>query len=537
MQSQYLKGIKATRTGQLFPSSPTLIKSLSIPEDIKSAYLVNRSKLLKEKNTNKIYDKRLRPYQNEDVNYLMQFKNGIGVFNEQRTGKTPTTLITLREKKENRNIIVVPKSVVNKWEQEYKRWHGGNVYTVKDHWTKKRRIKFYEEIDGTLIINYDKLSIDYLEIIDALAPFDAIVVDEAHMLRNYKGMSSKTKKKIMKDGKIQNILKYSSPLIIRAIMQARVQSKNAYALTGTPSPNKADNICGILAFLFPDIFNSYNQTAAYYFNVETKENYGYGQIYKETQGYKDENKKKELTEFLELFSIQRKRKDVMKWIPEVDYQTIYLDAPAKLKQYHKELAKFKETDDQLIVSENTLTAMLAQRQLSSCPETLGLDIPNVKFDWIEDHIKDYPETPIIITSFFTSGLKILQERLKPYKPIMMIGDTSADNREKAERDFQEGKSNILIGNIDVIKVGLTLSRAEEIIFIDQTLVYTDNLQLKDRFLPVTQEEAENKNNQIIYKLIVNDSIDMYLEEQLNHKKSQTEIINDYKVYLKSIKGG
>ena len=69
------------------------------------------------------------------------------------------------------------------------------------------------------------------------------------------------------------------------------------------------------------------------------------------------------------------------------------------------------------------------------------------------------------------------------------------------------------------------------IIIDPSLVYTDNEQLEDRLLPTSIEVAEQKEKQQIVRLIIDESIDTYIQLQLQKKATKTEIINDFRKSL------
>lgn len=518
MDSPYLMGIRKHNHLETFPASPTILTMLQVDEHIKNHFLVSRNKHIAAKYQYQVvHHPKLRPYQNADVNFLLQMSKGKGVFNQQRLGKTPTTLVTMRLKNQNRNLIIVPKSTIYQWSKEFKRWHGGNLIELKDSWQKAKRIKAYKNApkDATLIVNYEKIRIDFEQIKEFLSPFDAIVLDEAHFLRNYTGLSTNAR----------------SPKTVKAIINMRKESKDAYALTGTPTPNKEADIVGILAFLYPDLYQYYWNVIDYYFKKETEHNHAYDTDYYTVSGFLNDYKKKELLEFLETFSIQRKRKDVIEWLPKVDYEIVRLDPTKKQEKYNRELKEYYETDG--VVCENPLTVMMAMRQVANYPAILELDKESPKFNWILEHLQDYSEKPVVIVSAFSSILKELHAFLKekgiPNK--FMYGQTSSKNRQTYIDEFQSGDYNVLLANIQVAKEGITLSRAEEIIFMDPSLTYTDNLQMGDRFLPTTPEEAVKKEGQKIINLVIRKSIDVYITQSLKRKAKKTDIINNYLKYL------
>jgi len=527
VQSKYLKGTKTTNKGnittQTFPASPALLNRLEVPMKEQKEYLEARERLvrLKTEDTDIIYDTRLRPYQNIDVCFLSMFSKGIGIFNQQRTGKTPTTLVTMRIKKQVKNLIIVTLTGVYQWHREYIKWHGGPVAVVPQHGNIVKREQFYKDNkDKTLIINYDKIETDYELIKKYYKHFDAIVVDEAHHLRNFTGI----RKRINKHGK--EVTK--SPKFTENTIRLRRISSDAYALTGTPALNKSENIYAILCFIFPDLFGGYQGFLDYYF-LRTETRIG-GNVYSKPDGIHPE-KEKELLEFLELFSIQRKRKEVLPWLPPVDKETIILEPSEELLFHHNELSEFFETAN--ISCQNGLSVMLAQRQLTINPRHFGLDIESQKFEWIKSFVAEDPKRPTLITGFFTKILDELSKEIKT-RHRMMTGATSAKERDKIIQDFQNGTINLIIANVDVISENVTLSRAEVLIILDKSLTEGTNQQLEDRFLPITKEEAEKKETHKIIDFRIMGTIDEYIDNMLARKYCDVDIINDY---VKHLKGG
>jgi len=558
MQLQYTRGLKKIKNEYLYPASPTLINSLDVSENLKILFKKTRDNLLSYKENSTIQDPQLRPYQNQDVNFLMRLTQGKGVFNQQRTGKTPTTLVTMRNLKQDRCMIFVPKSAIYKWIQEYKKWHSGPVYTTAPSWNQQKRIKAYETFEGTLITNHDKASVDYDYLLENFKNCDAIVVDEAHILRTFTNNRSKNSKhslfyiidkktnKKIKSYKtetealinfnketqyLEEHKKYNSAKVNISLIRLRKASKDAYALTGTPTGNYLYEIFGILTFLFPYLFTAYYPAIEYYFNINQVTYPGAAFPSKEIKDFKSEQKEKELLEFLETFSIQRKRKEVMQWLPKIEIEEIFLEPSTLQRKVMTELKTYFESGN--IICENKLSVITALRQLTITPLKFELEDIGPKFQWILDLLNDYPDQQYFIVSQFTSCLKLLKKLLpKKFKTALLEGSTNNIKRYEIENEFQKGKINILLGNIQVTNVAMTLSKASHLIFLDQSLIQIENEQIQDRILPTTIEENENKEEQIITKLYIKESIDLYFREGLLNKKSQIEIINDYKRSLK-----
>jgi SNF2 family DNA or RNA helicase len=435
------------------------------------------------------FDARLRPYQNQDVNYLSKLPHK-AIFNEQRTGKTPTTLITLKESGAKRILIVCPSSLKGNWSSEFGFWLDRPSTIIEG--PAKKRVKLLEtfnEYDNTVgIISYETLRNDFSKV---TSKFDAMIVDEAHRLRNYKTQQSK------------------------AILKMGQQATTRYALTGTPSVNHAVDVYGILKFLYPAQYPSYWQFAERYFDMEAS-------FYSEMPdiGTLKSNRIKEWLGELNLISIQRKRKDVMTWLPDIQEQVIELDAePQQRKEYEQMLATYAVGE---VDAQNDLVRLIRLRQIALAPELLGLKGASPKIKFILEYIEDNPDTPIIIFSAFTSFLNLLAKKLSCDYGLV-TGETRFPTH--TVDSFQNGRFNILLSNIKVGGVGHTMDRGEVTIFTDRSFSPMENDQAQDRFVPTTEGKA--KDSKLIIDLVLKDSVDARVFQILKDKKDITSFVNDY----------
>lgn len=456
---------------------------------------------------------KLRSYQQEDAIFLAQRKNA-GCFNEQRTGKTPTSLLSLKLKGCKKVLIVCPASMVPVWKQEFEQWYQAPCIALQG--TKAKRLKLLEQWTDGLVIgyeclrvvdHYDKETGEYThstgDLADVLAhkDIDAVVLDEAHRIRNYK---NKTAAAAFKLKDIENKL----------------------ALTGTPTLKKQNEIYSILHFLYPSLFKSYWRFVDYYFVKEYREIWN-GRRAIQTTEVGALKRPEELQEFLDLVSTQRKRKDVMPWLPTKDKQTIYLEPSDAQTKYIKELKEFFETEN--ITTVGTLDTLLRERQICLSPALLSLaNTTSPKYDWVQQYLSDYPEKQVIIFSKFTKWLELLHKDI-PGSDIY-VGSTTSKQREKIKKDFQAGKLRVLLIQIDAGKEGLTLDSADTIIFTDKFPPVGDIEQAEDRFIATAKDRV--KKDQVIYSLVLKGTYEVNIEHGLNRSSSELDLINDYQKYLK-----
>lgn len=455
----------------------------------------------------------LRPYQQEDM-LKLKSKKAMGCFNEQRTGKTPTSLVTLDTEGHKKILIVTVASAIYQWADEFRKWTCRPCVVVNG--TRVQREKQIESWTDGLVISYDALKEitprikdkqtmeetkgreGHIKQILAQNP-EAVIIDEAHKIKNPKSAVAKSVFKL-------------------SVIERKL------ALTGTPAPNKPYEIFSILHFLYPKIFVSYWKFIGDYFR--TRRSQAAGHSYIDIMGFKSGMEYKLQTQ-LGFISTNRKRKDVMPWLPEKDYQQIKLEPTKEQLKYLKELDKYFETEN--IVVQGVLDRLVRERQICLAPELIGLKGKSPKLEWIKQYIKDYPEKPIIIFSKFTSFIKLLEKELPEESFYSIIGSTTTKLRNEYKLAFQEGKRNVLIIQIDVGKEALTLDRAEAIVFCDKYPPASDISQAEDRFVATTKEKADKPHT--IIELMMKNTYDEQLYELVKQRKSDTDVINDYKKYI------
>lgn len=498
-------GVGRSNSCELIPNTPTACQRLNLN--------IKQEKFKNDFNMDLI--KELRPYQQEDAIFLAQRK-GAGCFNQQRTGKTPTSLLSLKLKGCTKVLIVCPASMVPVWKQEFEQWYNKPCIALQG--TKIKRTKLLANWTDGLVIGYECLRIvdHYIKNEDGTKTYshstgdlndvlqhkdiDAVIIDEAHRIRNHE---NKTAEAAFKLNKIENRL----------------------ALTGTPTLKKQEEIYSILHFLYPSLFKSYWRFIDYYFIKEYREVWN-GRKPIQTTEIGALKRPEELQEFLDLISTQRKRKEVMPWLPDKDKQTIYLDPSIGQKKYIKELKEFFETES--ITTVGILDTLIRERQICLSPGLLSLaDTTSPKFDWVMQYLKDYPDKQVIIFSKFTQWLEMLHPHID--NSALYIGKSTPKQREEIKHAFQTNKLKVLLIQIDAGKEGLTLDNADTIIFTDKFQPVGDMEQAEDRF--VATAEHRIKQGQVIYSLVLKDTYEVVIEKSLNKSTTELDLINDYRKYL------
>ena len=473
----------------------------------------------------------LRPYQQEDLKKLLTLKSA-GIFSEQRTGKTPLAInyaIRVSDHKE-KILIICPPSAIPVWETEWSRWAPDyNCLTLLKAKTPAQRAELIHTMwKDVLVISYDTLKATartqgcIQEIKQAAHGMPSIVIiDEAHRIQSRRSAST-------------------------SAVYAFRNAKYKLALTGTPAPNKPFQVFSILRWLYPEIFTSYWKYIDEFYDYVVEKNWKLGTSYRSINGFKSKELAMQHAQILSQISVQRKREEVMPWLPRKEYQRILLQPTAAQSKALYNLHKYYEVGD--IDVQGTLDSLTRERQLCSCPQALKISSTNPKVDWVISRLKDYPEEKVIIFSSFLKTIEELKEAidkaLPNRKPECFTGETNVVKRGRIVEAFQRSTPDkefktwsgpsILVIQTQAGKEAVTLDAAETAIFMDKYPPVGSILQAEDRFVATTPERAAKQHN--IIELCIKGTYDEKLYRLLELNKSLTDVVNDYKNYLRNEKG-
>ena len=444
---------------------------------------------------------RLRDYQQNNVRFIMERKT-VGVFSQQRTGKTPTVCVALNGLACTRTVIVCPASLMLAWRDEWNNWVGDTALIVTN--TEELNKQIFTTNITAIICSYEKVrgrnSKDDTFVTALLkAKPNAVVLDEAHRMKNRKTAT-------------YNMLKKLNKIPVRI------------AMTGTPAPNKPWDVWAIMNWIAPGTYRSYWKFIDTYFT--TVKNYVGHETHDVPTGYIP-GMEEILSMNLDLYCVQDKRKDVMSWLgDEPEPIVVRLDCLPKQKEAIESLMNYYSYHN--IVTKTDLDNMTRVRQLCSAAEILGLNIKSPKIKWVHEYIADYPEQSILLFSHSKKFLYLLMESLKGIPRGIICGDVPQEQREKIKQSFQQGKIKILLLQIDAAKEGLTLDQADVSIFLDACPPAATYAQAKDRMVATTPERAKPKT---IIHVMMADTYDEELFKLVEHNTLATAVINDYKKYL------
>lgn len=435
---------------------------------------------------------KLYPYQRVGVNYIRNAKNCL-LADDMGLGKTFQALLGMESMGFRKVLVLAPKTPCNSWKKEILKWIPHRPFTRLEGTPNKKYRLISEFTDGYMISTYETAArlMEQLLAID----WDAVVLDEGHIIKNRKTPRTITIKKLNK-------------------VPTRI------VLTGTPvlgdMTKAAQELWSILNFLYPDKFSSYWRFVDQHYVFED------GKITRLKNA-------EEFKAMLAPIMLRRMKRDVLHDLPEKTYVKHYIELYPAEKKVLKQLAEAMEA--QLSTGETVIAPMVIAQitRMKQCCISAKLlsdnltdqheETKSAKMDALMELIEDnYQGHKIVVFSQFYQAIQLAKQRLNkagiPW--LELTGPMSGKQREKALAAFQNDDSErVMLVTIKAAGVGVDGLQVADIgIFLDQDWTPGINLQAEDRLLRIGQ-----KNNVTIIKLIAEDSIEQHIEKMLEEKQA------------------
>jgi len=417
-------------------------------------------------------DTRLRPFQRTGISWLRSRRNAL-LADEAGVGKSVQALMAIDEN--HRGLVVCPAVAKGVWENECKKWRPDLKPVVLSgkgnfRWPGDREL---------VVINYDILpenvrNTEKLKIV--------LIADECHYLKSGSKAARTTN--------------------FRAISrEAYRNSGNIYGLSGSPLLNHPLELWHVLYSLglSQEAFDSWHRFCHMFSAMQGR----FGMVWGRPSA--------EVPSRLSRVMLRRLKKDVLKDLPPKTWQ----DIPAEIDRKTKNLC-----DEALLaiagmgidldgaVDDSMLTRLSGAEftSISSARKALAM----AKIPAMLDVVGQFEanEEPLVVFSAHRPPIDLLGER-KGWGCI--TGDTTG-NRADIEQAFQRGELRGLAITIQSGGVSLTLTRASNALFVDQTFVPDINKQAEDRLARFGQTRGV-----LIQRLVADHRLDRRLAEILSEK--------------------
>lgn len=428
-----------------------------------------------------------KPYQKVGVHFITNRAISL-VADEQGLGKTVEAIGAFLELQPKHALVICPSSVKYNWQREFIRWSPADI---KTHVQQGRKGYPLNRARVT-IVNYDVLDALYEELTDK--PWDMVIIDEAQYLKNSKAKRT------------QAALGYRTK---KGIVYG---AKNVVLLTGTPVPNRPIEFWPVLARLAPEAITPFTK----YFDFGRRFCNGYqGPFGWDMSGSSHED---ELNRRLRSsIMIRRLKADVLTDLPDKIYQVISFDPDATAKRLIKRENEIADLEDM------KKTGKPKGLQVGEIAE-LRHELAKTKIPMAVAHIKDLLDNAkkVVIFAYHRAVIDALMDALKEFMPVKIDGDITAVQRQRNVDIFQNNiDCRVLVGQINAAGVGITLTAAHNVVFVECTWVPGDIAQAVDRCHRYGQ-----KNSVLAQFLVIRGSLEEYMLRTIVEKQSNiNQIVN------------
>lgn len=292
-----------------------------------------------------------------------------------------------------------------------------------------------------------------------------------------------------------------------------LKSRNKIGLTGTPVVNKPLDLYAPLSWLGVEN-RSYYDFKHTYGKYITR--FGKGREYEELVEYINLS---ELKDILNTVMLRREKKDVLD-LPEVVYVQEFIEmSKEQAKLYNAIRKELIEQIEDIVLSSNPLAKFTRLRQACSCPGILDSTITkNPKYNRIIELIEDLKESgqkAIIYSNFATAICEL--DKIMKINGFTSYTVTGEEKNKKAVIDKFKNNGDVLLGSIQALGTGYTITEATTIIFLDLPWTYASLIQAVDRAHRIGQ-----KNNITVINLLANDTVDIKIHTIVKKKQDLFE---------------
>jgi len=446
---------------------------------------------------------KLRKYQKQGIKLISKFKGRVLLADEMGLGKTIQALKWFEENQQLAPMVVVcPATLKWEWEEQAKNHLGMRSLVLEG--TKPFKSGFFK-MPSLIIVNYEILKA-WLPFIRSLCP-QIMVIDECHYIKSRKAVRSKTVKVLGK--KIPHII----------------------AISGTPLTNRPAELWNTLNLLYKKQFPSFLSFGFRYCAASRRP---WGWEYKGATHIKELHRR-----LTSLGMIRRLKKDVLKELPAkarfvislpLQKRTKYIEAENSfiswLYKQSPEKAR-KAAKAEKLVKFGYLKRLAAKLKMKSITE------------WIDNFLEE-TEGKLVLFAVHKKVIHTLHEKYK-HISVVVDGTIKGKKRKLAVDSFQKNKQvRLFIGNIKAAGVGITLTAASTLAFVELTFTPGDHTQAEDRIHRIGQKEKAT-----IYYLIAKDTIEEDLCQIIQKKqkvldgtldgKKVTNQLNVYDLLEKELK--
>jgi len=443
------------------------------------------------------------PYQKAGIAYAIQHVDTL-IGDQPGLGKTIQVLGFVNKVKPANVLVVCPTTIIWNWREEAKKWLV-DEYEILTISSKKTEVP---KRDGLfVVVNYEKL-VGESPLAKSLArKWETAVYDECHMIKNIHAKRSQA--------------------ILGPTGLMRRSLRNLF-LSGTPIENYPREIWPIAAAICPAKFGDWWEFAHRYCGLHQEERHG-----KKSWVADGATNLPELQQRLRsTFMIRRLKQDVLKELPPKRRQLVMLEPSSDRnwsehpqfkrwreiyeKRYEEALARLESSKTEVEYKTAALALEkftgIAFEEMSEFRHLTALAKLPMAIKYLEDLLTSGVKN-FVVFAHHVDVLTKLYERFKA-DAVLVYGGISQTKREEAVKSFQAGTKKIFIGQTKAAGVGITLTAASVVVFVESDWVPGVLSQAEDRLCRIGQKKMVH-----VIHLILGNTLDANMTRRVVEKQA------------------
>ena len=433
----------------------------------------------------------LLPFQRAGVSYVLKADGGVMIGDQMGLGKTVQALATLAVFDARPAVVVCPASLKLNWQREAQTWlPGWSTHVI----TGTRAGQHRNPPADLTILNYDILD----TWADVLPKPAAAILDESHYVKN--GTTIRTRAAI----------RLSDRMDANAVR---------LCLTGTPIVNAPGEIVTQLRFLH---------------RIDD-----FGGVAEFKRRYQSGRNLPELNRRLRASCLVRRRKDdVLTDLPPKRWSQILVDGDsAEMREYRKaekDIVSFLADRARKVAMESGATTEAAQQaaweailRAEAAEHLVAISAlkrlaARAKIGAVRQWVQDFTDTgsKLVVFAHHRELVDLIATEFT--NDCSITGTTTLDNRQQAVDRFQnDPDTQVIACSLKAAGVGLTLTAASDVLFIEQGWTPADMDQAADRCHRIGQTDSVTA-----WTMITSDTIDEDIANLIAAKRVIVDAVTD-----------
>jgi SNF2 family DNA or RNA helicase len=380
-------------------------------------------------------------HQKQIVNHANKRKRSV-IYAGMGTGKTLAALKWL-EQFDGPCLVLTPKAALPVWAEDAQRFKTGKALLTLDKGNANHKANIVSQCDGgnvVIVVNYETARLLPLEQIE----WSAVVADECQKLGTHN-----SKQTIALTRKLAHV-------------------PNKLAMTGTLWHDSPQKLYSIMRFLYPQVDpnprkHPYTRTWGTYNEYLNRFAYTY-EISRGVYGITGWRNLRQIASDVKRFVLSIRADDVLD-LPPVVERTHKAKLRGQAADAYKQLRKDRiaQVGDLTALAPHELTKLTRLAQLAANATLVADDGQEHMLNGLNDRLAIFDELvsslggkPCVVFTRFNNDVKLLEERLETVS--YLTGERNSLS------EWQGGKTQTLLANINAGSAGVRLERAAHIIF-------------------------------------------------------------------------